>query len=79
MQGRYRLNRDEFDAVEGPIYEPALALNTKAVVITTQKGVYEGYVYVIPQGTAGTGDLNSASAKKYSGFGKILDFTIQGQ
>jgi len=79
MQGRYRLNRDEFDAVNGPVYEPALALNTKAVVITTQKGVYEGYVYVIPQGTAGTGDLNSASAKKYSGFGKILDFTIQGQ
>ena len=79
MQGRYRLNRDEFDAVNGPIYEPALALNTKAVVITTQKGVYEGYVYVIPQGTAGTGDLNSSLAKKYSGFGKILDFTIQGQ
>lgn len=79
MQGRYRLNRDEFDAVEGPIYEPALALNTKAVVVTTQKAVYEGYVYVIPQGTAGTGNLNSASAKKNSGFGKILDFTIQGQ
>jgi len=79
MQGRYRLNRDEFNVVEGPIYEPVLALNTKAVVITTQKGEYEGQVYIVPQGTPGTGDLNSALAKKYSGFGKILDFTIQGQ
>ena len=79
VQGRYRLNRKDFSTTAGPIYESPLALNTKAVVITTQKAVYEGYVYVIPQGTAGTGNLNSASAKKYSGFGKILDFTIQGQ
>ncbi len=79
VQGRYRLNRKDYNTVSGPIYEPVLALNTKAVVITTQKGEYEGQVYVVPQGTPGTGDLNSASAKKYSGFGKILDFTIQGQ
>jgi len=79
VQGRYKLRRKDFNTVEGPIYEPVLALNTKAVVITTQKGEYEGQVYVVPQGTPGTGDLNSVLAKKYSGFGKILDFTIQGQ
>lgn len=79
MQGRYRLNRKEFDIVNGPIFEPVLALNTKSVVVITQKGEYEGQVYVVPQGTPGTGILNSSQAKKYSGFGKILDFTIQGQ
>jgi len=79
VQGRYRLNRKEFNDVIGPIYEPTLALNTKAVVISTLKGTYEGQIYLVPQGTPGTGDLNSSLAKKYSGFGKILDFTIQGQ
>jgi len=79
VQGRYKLRRKDFNTIEGPVYEPVLALNTKAVVITTQKGEYEGQVYLVPQGTPGTGDLNSALAKKYSGFGKILDFTIQGQ
>ncbi|MDP3398694.1 MAG: PKD-like family lipoprotein [Bacteroidales bacterium] len=79
VQGRYRLNRTEFNAVNGPVYEPQLSLNTKAVVIATQKGEFEGQIYVIPHGTAGTGDLNAAQAKKYSGFGKVLDFTFQGQ
>ncbi len=79
VQGRYRLNRKEFNATSGPIYEAPLALNTKAVIVATKKGEFEGQVYLVPQGTPGTGDLNSASAKKYSGFGKILDFTIQGQ
>lgn len=79
VQGRYRLHRKDFDAVNGPIFEAPLALNTKAVVVSTSKGQYEGFVYVLPYGTPGTGDLNSAQAKKYSGFGKILDFTIQGQ
>ncbi|MHC1779070.1 MAG: PKD-like family lipoprotein [Bacteroidales bacterium] len=79
VQGRYRLHRKDFDVLNGPIFEAPLALNTKAVVVSTSKGQYEGFVYVLPYGTPGTGDLNSAQAKKYSGFGKILDFTIQGQ
>jgi hypothetical protein len=79
VQGRYRLNRKDFNEVSGPVYEAPLALNTKAVVISTKKGEYEGSIYVIPYGTPGTGDLNSAQAKKYSGFGKVIDFTFQGQ
>lgn len=79
VQGRYRLNRDEFDAVEGPVYEAPLTLNTKAVLVATQKSTYEGNIYLIPQGTSGNGTLDAAQAIKYSGFGKILDFTIQGQ
>ncbi len=79
VQGRYRLNRKEYNETSGPIYEPLLALNTRAIVVATSKGAFQGEVYVIPFGAAGTGDLNAAQAKKYSGFGKILDFTIQGQ
>ena len=79
VQGRYRLYRKDFNEINGPIFDAPLALNTKAVVVATSKGQYEGFVYVLPYGTAGTGDLNSAQAKRYSGFGKILDFTIQGQ
>lgn len=79
VQGRYRLNRKDFNETNGPVYEAPLALNTKAVVISTSKGEYEGQIYVIPHGTPGTGNLNGAQAKKYSGFGKVLDFTFQGQ
>jgi len=79
VQGRYRLYRKDFDAVNGPIFEAPLALNTKAVVVATSKTAFQGDVYVIPFGASGTGDLNASQAKKYSGFGKILDFTIQGQ
>ncbi len=79
VQGRYRLNRKDFNETSGPIYEPPLALNTNAVVVATQGSGYTGNIYLIPFGTAGTGDLNVSQAKKYSGFGKILDFTFQGQ
>lgn len=79
VQGRYRLNRKEFNETSGPIYEAPLALNTKAVVVATQSGEYNGSIYLIPQSGTGNGDLNSVNAKKYSGFGKILDFTFQGQ
>lgn len=79
VQGRYRLNKADFNASSGPIFESPLELNKKAVVVTTQKSEYEGYVYVIPISNPATGDLNSATAKKYSGFAKILDITFQGQ
>ncbi|MCK9304943.1 MAG: PKD-like family lipoprotein [Bacteroidales bacterium] len=79
VQGRYRLNLADFDVEWGPIYESPLALNTKAVVVATKKGEYEGQIYVIPTGAPGTGNLDGAQAKKYAGFGKILDFTMQGQ
>ena len=61
------------------MYEAPLALNTKAVVVATQGSGNSGNIYVIPQSNTATGDLNTASAKKYTGFGKILDFTFQGQ
>lgn len=79
VQGRYRLNRKDFNTTSGPIYEAPLALNTKAVVVATQGSGNSGNIYVIPQSNTATGDLNTASAKKYTGFGKILDFTFQGQ
>ncbi len=79
VQGRYRLSMDDFNVDSGPIFEPPLALNTKAVVVATKKGEYEGQIYVIPTGAPGSGNLNGTQAKKYTGFGKILDFTMQGQ
>ncbi len=79
VQGRYRLNRTEFSQESGPIFEPPLALNTKAIVVATKKSEYEGQIYLIPQSASSTGALNISQAKKYSGFGKILDFTMQGQ
>lgn len=79
MQGRYRLDRDEFNTVDGPIFEPPVPLNTKAILVATQKSTYEGNIYLIPQASSGNGTLDATQAKKYTGFGKILDFTIQGQ
>jgi hypothetical protein len=79
IQGRYRLNKGDFNSTSGPIYEAPLALNTKAIVLTTQSSEYAGNVYVIPITNTTTGTLNTASAKKYTGFGKIIDFTFQGQ
>ncbi len=79
VQGRYRLNKAEFDPLYGPIFEDPLTLNTKAVVVATLKGQNEGSMYLIPFGATGTGDLNTTQTRKYSGFGRILDFTFQGQ
>lgn len=79
VQGRYRLNRNDFNTTSGPIFEAPLELNKKAVVVTTQKTEYEGNVYVIPVSNPATGELNSSTAKKYSGFAKIIDITFQGQ
>ncbi len=79
IQGRYRLCKGDFNSTSGPIYEAPLALNTKAIVLTTQNSEYAGNVYVIPITNTTTGALNTASAKKYTGFGKIIDFTFQGQ
>lgn len=79
VQGRYRLNRKEFDTSNGPIFDPPLAQNTKAVVVATKGSGNSGNIYFVPQSNTATGDLNTTAAKKYSGFGKILDFTFQGQ
>ncbi len=79
VQGRFRLNRKDFNSVEGPIYESALAFNTKAIVLSTQKGEYEGSVLLLPISNTTTGELNQSAMKRYQGFGKIIDFTFQGQ
>ncbi len=79
MQGRYRLKRKDFNTTQGPIFEEPLDLNTNAIIVATNSGNYSGQLYIIPNSNTSTGELNIAAAKKYSGFGKILDFTQQGQ
>lgn len=79
MQGRYHVNYNDFNPDNGPIFDAPLALNTKAIVLAIDHGGNNGSIEVIPQSNTATGDLNTASAKKYTGFGKILDFTFQGQ
>ncbi len=79
VQGRYRLLRKDFNSTSGPIYEEPLALNTKAIAVATSKAGYEGSLYMIPIATQSSGVLDAQQSKKYTGFGKILDFTFQGQ
>ncbi|MCI6618470.1 MAG: hypothetical protein MSD82_06420, partial [Prevotella sp.] len=55
-----------------------LAYNYNALVIATQSSTYEGKIIVIPMKQIGTGNLDTAKAKVYSGFGKILDFCATG-
>lgn len=79
VQGRFRLNQKEFNEVQGPIFEKPLDLNTKAIVLAINKGSNSGVIEVIPQSKTSTGVLNPMGTLRYSGFGKILDFTFQGQ
>lgn len=79
VQGRFGLNQDDFNTEKGPIFEAPLALNTKAIVLAINQGTTQGTIEVIPQSNTATGVLNAAQTLKYTGFGRILDFTFQGQ
>lgn len=79
VQGRFRLNQKDFNEEKGPIFEKPLDLNTKAIVLAINQGSNNGIIEVIPQENTSTGILNPSEKLKYDGFGKILDFTFQGQ
>lgn len=79
VQGRFRLNQDDFDSENGPIYEAPLDLNTNAIVLAVNESGGNGRIEVIPQSSTSTGTLNTAEKLNYTGFGEILDFTFQGQ
>jgi hypothetical protein len=79
VQGRFRLNQDDFDSENGPIYEDPLELNTNAIVLAVNESGGNGRIEVIPQSSTSTGTLNTADKLNYTGFGEILDFTFQGQ
>jgi hypothetical protein len=79
VQGRFGLNQDDFNMEKGPIFEAPLALNAKAIVLAINQGTTQGTIEVIPQSNTATGVLNAAQTLKYTGFGRILDFTFQGQ
>lgn len=55
-----------------------LAWNNKAIIFTTQKGSFDGKVYVIPISQAGIGTLDPSNALVYDGFGRILDVITVG-
>lgn len=64
----------EYNADAG---RPRLDLTSRALIVTTQSGD-EGHVYVVPMTQLGTGNLDRASAMKWSGFGRILDVGTTG-
>lgn len=79
LQGRYKLYQKDFNQDSGPIFEAPLDLNANALVLAVNQGGNSGTIEIIPQSNTATGSLNIAGTKKYTGFGKILDFTFQGQ
>jgi hypothetical protein len=79
LQGRYKLYQKDFNQDSGPIFEAPLDLNANALVLAVNQGGNNGTIEIIPQSNTATGSLNIAGTKKYTGFGKILDFTFQGQ
>ncbi len=52
--------------------------NNTALIVATEKGQYEGKVYIIPISQVAAGTLDVSKAKIYDGFGKILDVTTTG-
>jgi len=57
---------------------PELEWSNNSIMIVTQKGEYEGKLYVIPISQSAIGTLDVSKAKVYDGFGKILDVTSTG-
>ncbi len=52
---------------------PELEWSNNSIMIVTQKGEYEGKLYVIPISQSAVGTLDVSKAKIYDGFGKIQD------
>jgi hypothetical protein len=61
-----------------PPFVTPLEWNNKAIIVTTQKGEYEGKVYVMPITQTGIGTLDPSKALAYDGFGRILDVITIG-
>jgi hypothetical protein len=76
QQGEYT---NDISTITGdtPVYA-SLPWNNKAVVLATQKGEYDGKLYVIPITQTGIGTIDASKALTYTGFGKILDVTSIG-
>ncbi len=55
-----------------------LAWNNRAIILATQKGGFDGKVYVMPISQPGIGTLDPANGLAYDGFGKILDVITVG-
>ncbi len=81
QQGVYVDNREEFDSSYSE--RISLPLNNRAVYFATSTGQYTGNVYVVPmvtnQVSSGTLDTSPAKILKFTGFGKILEMTVQGK
>ncbi len=61
-------------------YEPnaTLAWSSRAVVVVTSQQGKSDKIRIIPQINFGSGQLDSAQALSFDGFGKITDFTVAG-
>lgn len=79
VQGRFGLNQNDFNVENGPIHDEPLDLNANAIVLAINDGLNNGHIEVVPQSSTSSGTLNLSGTLSYTGFGKILDFTFQGQ
>ncbi|MDR1274172.1 MAG: hypothetical protein LBK12_06440, partial [Odoribacteraceae bacterium] len=82
QEGVYADHRYIFDDPDWAELTPQ-PLTNRAVCFVTSTGAYENNAYIIPMVTnlASSGTLNTDASKtlKFTGFGKILDFTMQGK
>jgi hypothetical protein len=82
QEGVYADNRYMFD---DPVYATLTPqpLTNRAVCFVTSTGAYENNAYIVPMITnlVSSGTLNTDASRtlKFTGFGKILDFTMQGK
>lgn len=77
VQGAFAADESSVTSETSKVFEE-LPLNTKSIIIATQKSESEGKVYVIPMVQLGTGNLDASKALSYDGFGRVLDVTTIG-
>jgi hypothetical protein len=69
---------DSYVTTSTPPYVTPLEWNNKAIILTTQKGDFEGKVHLLPISQPGIGTLDPSKGLTYDGFGKILDVITVG-
>lgn len=81
LQGGYYYDASAYgppEWVENYGYKPILDFTANALLVGVETSQYEGKVLVIPQKNRGSGDLDTAGIITFTGFGRILDFTVAG-
>lgn len=76
QQGQY-VNDIAVMVRANPVLSP-LPWNNKAVIVATQRGEFDGKVYVVPVTQPGIGTMDASQALVFEGFGKIQDVITIG-